>query len=180
MEFEGSEADVRERFQQLYDQLCEVAEAMLRRHPHSIMPGDLVHDAFIDLQQEELRRQAVERSQLGAKPDSVFKACFGAACRDVLADRHRKKRAQKRGGDARHEPPRSSIEFGGDGPVDVAQVNEALEGLSRHDALMARIVEARLFGGLSVPECAQLFGVSASTIDRHWRFGKAWLRERLL
>ena len=59
-------------------------------------------------------------------------------------------------------------------------MHDALAQLAAHDALMARIVEARVYGGLSVAECAELFGVSPSTVDRHWRFGRAWLRERLL
>ena len=81
--------DVRERFAQLYSQLRRVAEALLRKKPHSILPTELVHEAFVELQHEARRRQDAQRSELGGKPHSVFKACFGAACRDVLADRHR-------------------------------------------------------------------------------------------
>lgn len=180
MESEGTPIDVRERFQQLYEQLRDVADGILRHPAHSITPGDLVHDAFLELQREEQRRLAHDRSQLGPKPDSVFKACFGAACRDVLADRYRRKNAQKRGGGVEHEPMRSTIPFGGDGPADVQAVHDALSGLAEHDELVAQIVQARLFGGMSVSECADVYQVSASTVDRHWRFGKAWLRERLM
>jgi len=180
MKSEGTPIDVRERFQQLYEQLREVAGGMLRQPAHSITPGDLVHEAFLKLQQEELRRVADDRSLLGPKPDSVFKACFGAACRDVLADRYRKKNAAKRGGDVEHEPARSTIRFGGAGPVDVVVINDALSGLAEHDELVAQIVQARLFGGMSVSECADVYQISARTVDRYWRFGKAWLRERLM
>jgi DNA-directed RNA polymerase specialized sigma24 family protein len=179
----GSEAepdDVRKRFQQLYDRLCSVAEGVLRRRPQSITPTDLVHEAFVALQQEEQKRQAAARSQLGQKPDSVFKACFGAACRDVLADRRRRQHAKRRGGGVAHEEARSTIAVAGNGPNDEASVNDAIDALRQHDLLMAAIVEARIYGGLSVAECAGLFDVSPSTVDRHWRFGKAWLRERLL
>lgn len=177
---ESSEHDVRKRFQALYTQLCSIAEALLRRHQHSVTPGDLAHDAFLELQREEERRQDARRSQLGDKPDSRFKACFGAACRDVLADRHRRKRRKKRGGGVPHEAARSSIVFGGHGPVDASIVDDALEQLAEHDALMARIVEARIYGGLTVAECAKQFEVSPSKVDRAWRFARAWLRERLL
>lgn len=172
--------DVRARFQLLYTQLCQVADALLRRHAHSVAPGDLVHEAFVEMQLEERRRQRAQRSQLGEKPDSRFKACFGAACRDVLAERYRKKRRQKRGGGLVHEQARSTIVFGGEGPVDASVVDDALAQLAEHDARMAQIVEARIYGGLTVAECAEQFGVSPSTVDRYWRFGRAWLRERLL
>ncbi|MDQ3908088.1 MAG: ECF-type sigma factor [Acidobacteriota bacterium] len=34
---------------------------------------------------------------------------------------------------------------------------------------------AHFFGGLSVEETAEVLGVSAPTVKRHWRLAKAWL-----
>lgn len=171
--------DVRERFGALYDDLCTIATAMLRTRRGEIVPTELVHEAFVALQREERVRAAQHRSRLGGKPDSVFKACFGAACRDVLADRTRRRNAKKRGGDVDHKAASSSITFAGTGPVEAAVINDALAALERFDPLAARIVEQRVFAEMSIAECAEALAVSASTVDRHWRFAKAWLIRRI-
>ncbi|MCA8951425.1 MAG: hypothetical protein KDE27_18095, partial [Planctomycetes bacterium] len=78
---------VRERFPELYGELRQLAERMLRhRAAASLSPTELVHEAFFKLRDEESRRLRNDRSQLGQKPDESFKACFGAACRDVLGE----------------------------------------------------------------------------------------------
>jgi DNA-directed RNA polymerase specialized sigma24 family protein len=43
----------------------------------------------------------------------------------------------------------------------------------------ARVVEMRVFGGLSVVESARLLGVSPETVTRDWRFARAWLQREL-
>ena len=37
------------------------------------------------------------------------------------------------------------------------------------------MVESRFFGGLEIPEIAQLLDLSEATILRNWRAAKAWL-----
>ena len=43
----------------------------------------------------------------------------------------------------------------------------------------ALMVESRFFGGLDIPEIAQLLEVSEATILRDWRAAKAWLAHKL-
>jgi RNA polymerase sigma factor (sigma-70 family) len=40
------------------------------------------------------------------------------------------------------------------------------------------VVDLRFFGGLSVPEVAELLGVSDTTVEGDWRFARAWLRRK--
>jgi DNA-directed RNA polymerase specialized sigma24 family protein len=40
-------------------------------------------------------------------------------------------------------------------------------------------VEGRFFGGLEVPEIAELLGVSEATVLRDWRAARAWLSHEL-
>ena len=47
------------------------------------------------------------------------------------------------------------------------------------DKTSAEVVMLRHFAGLTVPETAQAMGVSAATVDRHWRFARAWLGRRV-
>ena len=65
------------------------------------------------------------------------------------------------------------------GEVDAAAVGDLLDDLKELDEQLAQLVEARVFGDLSVPECADLLGVSPRTVDRRWAFALQWLRERL-
>lgn len=41
------------------------------------------------------------------------------------------------------------------------------------------MVESRFFGGLDVPEIAEMLGVSEATVLRDWRAARAWLASRL-
>ena len=44
---------------------------------------------------------------------------------------------------------------------------------------LAKIVELRAFGGLTIEEVAHVLSVSPSTIKRDWRTAKAWLKREL-
>ncbi|MFY9345432.1 MAG: ECF-type sigma factor [Planctomycetota bacterium] len=171
---------MRDRFRALYEDLHRVSARILGpTPPPSLLASDLMHDAFVKLQFEEKKRGATGQSSLGAKPDSMFKACFGAACRDVLADHARRRRAKKRGGDVGHEEAASTIGIEGQGVVDAVAMADLLDQLAAQDPRLAELVDARVFGGMSVAECAELFGVSSRTIDRDWQEARSWLSARL-
>jgi RNA polymerase sigma factor (sigma-70 family) len=57
----------------------------------------------------------------------------------------------------------------------VLAVNEALERLAAEDAEQAELVKLRYFAGLTLPEAAQVLGISESTAKRWWAFARAWL-----
>ena len=63
--------------------------------------------------------------------------------------------------------------------LDPLVLNEALERMSKLDERQSKVVELRLFGGLSSDEAARMLGVSARTIERDWRMAQAWLRKEL-
>jgi len=43
----------------------------------------------------------------------------------------------------------------------------------------ARVVEMMFFAGLTGDETARALDVSPSTVDRRWRFARAWLHREL-
>jgi DNA-directed RNA polymerase specialized sigma24 family protein len=63
--------------------------------------------------------------------------------------------------------------------VDVLAVHEALDKMMAQHPSEARLVELRFFGGLDVPEAARVIGASRSTVERQWRFARAWLRDEI-
>lgn len=176
----GPRRGIRDRFPALYSELREVAFRMIAsRPPGSLARSDLTHEAFAKLCAEEARRRANDRSELAGKSESVLKACFGAACRDLLVDHARKKAAPKHGGDRDREAIHSSIAMDPGQEFDLLAVHDALRTLDKLDSLLAQIVEARVFGRLTIPECAEALRLSTRTVDRKWAFAKAWLQEQL-
>jgi RNA polymerase sigma factor (sigma-70 family) len=63
--------------------------------------------------------------------------------------------------------------------VNLIALHEALEKLSEDYSQESRIVELRFFGGLSIAETAKILNVSDSTVERDWRFARAWLMREL-
>ena len=59
------------------------------------------------------------------------------------------------------------------------ELDDALTELARVSARQAQVVEARFFGGLTVPEIADSLGVSEVTVMRDWRVARAWLTAAL-
>jgi RNA polymerase sigma factor (TIGR02999 family) len=100
--------------------------------------------------------------------------------RRILVDHARRRRAGKRGGEWR----RVSLDDVGEPAaprqdLDLVTLDEALVELARLDPEKARTVELRFFGGLDVNETAEVMGVSASTVTRHWRMARAWLHRKV-
>ena len=58
-------------------------------------------------------------------------------------------------------------------------LDEALTELAATDRTAADLVQLRYFGGLSIPDAAQVLGVSPRTANRLWAFARAWLWGRL-
>ena len=58
-------------------------------------------------------------------------------------------------------------------------VHDAIQELEATDPLKAQIVLLRYFTGLTMDETAEVLGVPARTLDRHWRYIRAWLMKRL-
>lgn len=174
---------LRDRIAAAYPQMLQVAERVVHRRTQAaarakVTPTEVLHDAFLELDREERQRDAAQRSLLGERPDTLLRACVGAACRDALIARLREQGRQKRGGDAVHEPLHSRIALD-DRDHDALDVHAAIESIRAEDAELAELIELRVFADLSVPDCAQLLGASPRSIDRQWALAKAMLRQRL-
>ena len=64
-------------------------------------------------------------------------------------------------------------------PLDVVELDRALEAFTTVDARRSQVVELRFFGGLTVEETAEVLHVSAETVKRDWRLAKLWLLREL-
>ena len=101
------------------------------------------------------------------------------AMRDVLVEDARRKGSRKRGGERRRveiEESHLVIESPTD---DMIALDRALRRLESIDEQGAQVVMLRFFTGLEVTETADTLGVSVSTVERKWRFVRAWLKKEL-
>ncbi|MCC7293330.1 MAG: sigma-70 family RNA polymerase sigma factor [Phycisphaerales bacterium] len=148
--------------------------AELRRLAHTLgnhAGTSLVHTAY--------RRLA--ESSCTVEGEGQGFSLFSMAMRHALIDRLRAAEAQKRGGNA----VLVSYDPGRDDPLDhrprfdLLALDEAIVKLRTLDARKWEVVEHKWFGGLTDDQTASALGLSRATIERDWRFAKAWLREQL-
>jgi DNA-directed RNA polymerase specialized sigma24 family protein len=59
-------------------------------------------------------------------------------------------------------------------------LDDALGRLASRDERRSRVVEYRVFCGLSTADTARLLGISPATVERDWRAARAWLSAEVL
>jgi RNA polymerase sigma factor (TIGR02999 family) len=94
-------------------------------------------------------------------------------------DHARKVSAAKRGGDRQRVTLESMLEDAGAEPLEVLAVHDALERFAAMDERAARVVELKMFAGLTMPEIAQALGVSERMVHGDWSMAKMWLSREL-
>ena len=99
--------------------------------------------------------------------------------RRILVDAARARGAEKRGGGVVRVNVDNTPVLSPESDETIVTLHEALESLAQIAPRQARVVELRYFGGLSVPETAEVMNVSERTVMRDWEFAKAWLGREL-
>jgi RNA polymerase sigma factor (TIGR02999 family) len=87
----------------------------------------------------------------------------------------RARQAAKRGGAEQRITFTEELSAAPEPDLNLLALDEALNKLETLDPQKSRMVELRFFSGLSVPETAEVMGVSPRTVDRQWQTAKAWL-----
>lgn len=159
----------------VYAELKIIALARVRhlRAGQTLGPTALVHEAY-----EKLFRDGEARFASRAH----FFGAAAQAMRDLLVDHARHKAAQKRGGDQERAPEEAidALPLAVDLPFeDLLALDQALRKLGEEHPRKAEIVMLRYFAGLTEGEIAELSGVTTRTVEREWRFAKAWLYRAL-
>jgi len=99
--------------------------------------------------------------------------------RRILIDHARRRKAGKRGDGWERVTLDHVVDDSGEHAIDLLAVEDALGELGRLHERQVRVVELRFFGGLTIPETAEVLGVSTGTIDNDWSMARAWLTCRL-
>lgn len=157
----------------VYDRLRGLARAKIAQLPagQTLQTTALVHEAWLQLVGDE---------DPGWECQAHFIGAAASAMRDIIVDNARRKSRLKRGGDlqrAERDPDQIVVTAV---PVDdVLAMNEALDALEQYDPRKAHVVTLRCFGGLTMPEVARATGLSLATVEREWRFARAWIQRRV-
>jgi RNA polymerase sigma-70 factor (ECF subfamily) len=166
-------ADPDDLMQVVYDELRALASAYLRqeRPGHMLQTTALVHEAWLRLH---------GRRAVAYQGRAHFFRAAALAMRRILLNHAEKRRALKRGGGHRKASLTESLHLRSpSSDVDVIVLGDVLDRLSRWDEQKARVVELRYFGGCTIDQTAEALGISTATVEREWRFARAWLRAEL-
>jgi RNA polymerase sigma factor (TIGR02999 family) len=160
-----------ELFSATYEELRRLASSVRRGDPSATLtPTALVNEAWLKL---------ARLPDVGRLSRLHFKRVAARAMRQVLIEAARRRRAEKRGAGMALVTFDAELEAGPATADELLALHEALDRLAGLDARQALMVESRFFGGLDVPEIAELLGVSEATVLRDWRAARAWLGREL-
>jgi RNA polymerase sigma factor (TIGR02999 family) len=156
----------------VHDELHRLAERVMKgeRPGHSLQATALVNEAYLRL---------VDVRRIDWQDRAHFLAMSARVMRRILVDHARARNYQKRGGNAVRVTFAEGLDVADQSAADLVALDDALQALTARDERKARVVELRIFGGLSVEESAVVLKVAPGTITRDWNFAKSWLRREL-
>ena len=157
----------------VYDELRRLAARYMRRERpgQTLQATALVHDVYLRLLQD---------SHLSWQNRAHFFGIAARSMRQILIERARTRGAAKRGGSRIRVTFDPGLIAAAQAPaLDLETLDEALTRLAALDAELARVVEVRFFGGLSIEETAEALNISPATVKRRWTLAKAWLAREL-
>jgi len=168
---DGDPAAAGELLPLVYAELRSLADRAMRdeRASHTLQPTALVHEAWLRLARDE--RAYDDRRH--------FLRVAARAMRNLLVDHARARRSAKRGGGAERLPLDEAAAHWERDELDLVALDEALGRLAAHDDELARIVELRFFGGLTLEETGDVLGLTVRQVHRAWTTARAWLHREL-
>jgi RNA polymerase sigma factor (TIGR02999 family) len=158
------------------DRLLEAVYADLRRlaarhmraerPDHTLQATALVHEAWMRL---------IDQRSVEWRDRAHFLAMASNIIRRILVDHARRRRTDKRGGDRQRVAGPEPIADLAATDVDLVGLDDALRDLAELSPQQAM----RFFGGLTIPEIAEVLELGRRTVDREWSCARAWLFEAL-
>lgn len=172
--------EVREGRAGAFDKLFELVHAELRQvarrkwpetpHGQTLQPTELVHEVYLRL---------IRKPDRDWKNRSHFFAIAARAMHDIIVERARKHDAAKRRAPGQRVPTYEISVSRDTPPVDILDLEDALTRLQAVDGACYDVTILRVYGELTGEETADAMRVSASTVDRKWKYAKAWLHREL-
>jgi RNA polymerase sigma factor (TIGR02999 family) len=141
------------------------------RAGHTLQTTALINEALI---------RFIEADKINWQSRVHFYSIVARRMRQILVEHAREKLTLKRGRRAEHVDISAadrllSTEKSGE----LVILDAALTKLAEIDERKSKIVEYRYFGGFTLPEVANILGVSPATVEREWRLARSWLRREI-
>lgn len=160
-------------YRTVYDDLHRIA-GRVRPRNDALAPGStsLVHDAYFRLANPQA---------LGVSDRKHFFSIAARAMRQIVIDRARARLTTKRGGGAVATTltGNEALSLDSLSLERLVELDAAMRALDAHEPRLARLVELRLFSGLSLDEAGEVLELSTATLKRDYRkaiaFLHAWL-----
>lgn len=156
----------------VYDELRRLAHLRRYRWQDQQSPGttSLVHEAYLNL---------VDHTRCQWQDRRHFLYFASVTMRNILIDNAKRYQRLKRSGDHQpmdlHEPALVSQARS----EELLALDEALLRLRQANEQLARLVECRFFGGLTIEETAEVLSLSPASVKRGWITARAWLYKEL-
>jgi RNA polymerase sigma factor (TIGR02999 family) len=168
----GDAGAVDQLFARVFEELQRLAHRQLRGEAtgHTLDTGSLVNEAYLRL---------VELDPARWQNRGHFFAMAARAMRQVLVQYAIQRKAVKRGGGRTPvsiENVAALVEARSD---ELLALDQALERLERAEPRYVRVVECRLFAGLTIEETAAALEISVATVKRDLTLARAWLNREL-
>ncbi len=156
----------------VYRSLRDLAERRLasERTDHTLQATALVHEAYLRL---------VGSSDVGWDSRAHFYGAAAEAMRRILIEHARRIGAKKRGGGREREITCVADLAHEETVGEALEIDDAIEALRREDPRAASVIHLRFYTGLSIDETASALNIAPSTVDREWRYARAWLLRHL-
>jgi RNA polymerase sigma factor (sigma-70 family) len=173
----------------VYDELRALAAAKLAHEKpgQTLQATALVHEAYL-----RLVGSGGQDSGIGSSESAVeghesaywnsrghFFAAAAEAMRRILVENARRRGRLKHGGRREREELEPAEIAIPEVSEDLLVLDEALDRLSVEDPQSAELVKLRYFAGLTIPQAAEMLGVSPRQADFIWSFARAWLRREI-
>lgn len=127
----------------------------------------IVHELYVKICDED--------GPAFAEPLQFF-SYAARAMRTILIDSARRRLCRQRIGLDGGTDAEQAVSRAADASAEQAiEIDAALHKLERDDPRAARLVELHYFAGLSLPQIAEVLGVTTRTLNRDWRFARAFL-----
>lgn len=169
----GEDGVFDELYPLIYKHLHQMAHAHMSRQQldHTLSKTELVHEAYLKM---------IDQTQISFNDKSHFLAIASNCMRQILIDHARKKHAQKRGGTDKNLTYIDGIlNTHKHKAEEFINIDAALNELEKLNERLAKVVEMRFFGEMTIEQTAEVLDISESAVKRDWMKARGWLYNRL-
>ena len=156
----------------VYQELRRVAHRQMRRERagDTLQTTALINEAYLRL---------IDYRQVRPRDRAHFLAIAAQAMRRILIERARSRHSAKRGSGGQKVSLDEVGDVSDERAADLVALDDALNNLAIIDPRKAQIVELKYFGGMTIPETAEILEVSTPTIERDWQMARIWLHREI-